>query len=228
MRQPYRPCSTDLDPYPACVSLAELCRLAAAGDAAALDAVLRATQEPVHRYLARRLARCPDGDDTAGDLRQEVLLRAAAALPRCEFENDRSVVAWILRITRHVLVDHLRAERRRHPPVSGEGLELLAERAALVQWQSGHHAHPGGELMDEVTARAMSGLPRQTAELFRLRVQLGCTWPEVAAALDTTAGGAKRRFQRAQVALRKRFLTALDTLPEAERKLLRRSLRLCS
>jgi RNA polymerase sigma factor (sigma-70 family) len=189
-----------------------------------MNALLREIQAPVHRYLALRLARSPDGDDVAGDLRQEVLLRAARALTRCHFESERRVVAWVLRIARHVLVDHLRAERAQHRVVPRETLELLAERAALAQWQSGHHARPGADLLDEVTARAMAGLPRDTVELFRLRVQLGHTWPEVGAALGTTASGAKRRFQRAQVALRARFLAVVDALPQAEREARLRSL----
>jgi DNA-directed RNA polymerase specialized sigma24 family protein len=167
-----------------------------------MDAVLRVFQEPVQRYLMRRLAQCPDGHDVAGDLRQEVLLRAAGALSRCHFESEQRAVAWVLRITRHV----------------------LAERAALAQWQSGHHVRDASDLLDDVAGRAMAGLPRQTVELFRLRVQMGLTWPEVGVALGTTTNGAKRRFQRAQVALRARFLAVFDALPRAERDALLRSL----
>lgn len=203
---------------PASPSLVEAFRKATSGNEQAMDAALRALQGPVQRYLARRLAGCPDGDDLAGDLCQEVLLRAAGALPRCHFENEQRAVAWGLRIARHVLVDHVRAERTRHRLVSSDTLELLAQRAALAQWQSGHHAADAGDLLDDVAARAMAGLPRQTVELFRLRVQLGRTWPEVGAALGTTASGAKRRFQRAQVALRARFLAVFDALPQAERE----------
>jgi RNA polymerase sigma factor (sigma-70 family) len=189
-----------------------------------MDAVLRAFQEPVQRYLMRRLAQCPDGHDVAGDLRQEVLLRAAGALSRCHFENEQRAVAWVLRIARHVLVDYVRAEHTRHRLVSPETLELLAERAALAQWQSGHHVRDASDLLDDVAGRAMAGLPRQTVELFRLRVQMGLTWPQVGVALGTTANGAKRRFQRAQVALRARFLAVFDALPHAERDALLRSL----
>lgn len=211
-------------PHSATPSLVELCRRAKAGNAEAMDAVLRTFQEPVHRYLARRLAQCPDGHDVAGDLRQEVLLRAAGGLARCHFDNEQRPLAWVLRIARNVLVDHVRAERTRHRLVSPDTLELLAERAALAQWQSvSPEGDPGGRL-DDVAARAMAGLPRRTVELLRLRVQMGCTWPEVAAALGTTTSGAKRRFQRAQVALRARLLAVLDALPQAESEILLRAL----
>lgn len=211
---------------PVHASLAELGRRATRGDRGALDDLLRTVQAPVLRYLTRRLARHPDGDDIAGDLRQEVLLRAASAVGRCHFENDRRLLAWVLSITRNVLVDYIRGERARHPLVPGEALERMAERASLAEWQSGRREGAHGELLDRVAALAMAGLPAPTVELLRLRVQLGRTWPEVAEAMGTTASAAKRRYQRAQATLRARFLAAFAELPPAQREPLLRALRL--
>jgi RNA polymerase sigma-70 factor (ECF subfamily) len=204
-------------------SLAELGRRAAAGDRRALDDLLRTVETPVLRYLNRRLAQHPAGSDVAGDLRQEVLLRVSASLARCRFENDRRLYAWIISITHNVLVDYLRAERARYPTVPQNALELLADRAALAQWQSAFAEPAPTELLDQVTAAALAGLPPQTLELIRLRVHLERTWPDVAAALGTTPSAAKRRYQRAQATLRTRFLTAYGTLSPPQRHALRRA-----
>ena len=206
-------------------ALAELARRAAAGDGAALDGLLRAVQDRVERYLAGRLAARPDGHDLAGDLRQEVLIRAAGAVGRCRFESDARLVAWVLTIARRVLVDHVRAERARREVLPDRALELMAEEASLARWRGGAHELGPGELLETLAARALGALPERTRELLRLRVQLGWTWKEVGRALGTTEAGAKRRYQRAQAALRTRFLALLDALPPAERDTLPRALK---
>lgn len=213
-------------PGPVRSSLTELGRRATRGDRVALDDLLRTVQAPVLRYLTRRLAQHPDGPDIAGDLRQEVLLRAASAVGRCHFEDDRRLLAWVLSITRNVLVDYIRGERARDQSLPGEALERVAERASLAAWQSGRgEVVPTGPL-DRVASLAMAGLPAATVELLRLRVQLGLTWPEVARAMGITASAAKRRYQRAQTTLRARFLAALADLPPEQREPLLRTLRL--
>lgn len=214
------PCAPSSD------SLAELGRLACGGDGPALDRLLRAVQTPVHRFLLARLAPRADANDVAGDLLQEVLIRAAAALPRCRFMSGERLVAWVLTIARHVLVDHHRVERARREVVAHEALDRAVEGASLARWRSDAGDHGRSELLEELAAAAMGGLPERTRELLRLRVQLGCTWKEVGAVLGTTEAGAKRRFQRAQVALRTRFRALLDAVPPARRERLLHGLRL--
>jgi RNA polymerase sigma-70 factor (ECF subfamily) len=209
-------------------SLAELGRRAGRGDAAALNQLLCEVQDTVHRYLASRLSASADADDVAGDLRQEVLIRAAGAVARCTFESDRRVVAWVLAIARNVLVDYLRAERGRGDVVTRGELEPLAQNAALARWLRPAEDAAAGALLEEMTAKALCGLPEPTRDLVRLRVQLGLSWKEVGAALGTTESGAKRRFQRSQASLRTRFLSLLDALPPAPRDALLRRLKLCT
>lgn len=203
--------------------LAELGRRASRGDAAALNQLLAQVQDIIHRYLASRLMDSADHDDVAGDLRQEVLIRAAGAVARCTFESDHAVLAWMLMIARNVLLDHLRAERGRGDVLARGELEPLAQNAALARWQRPAEDAATRALLEEMTARALCGLPEATRDLVRLRVQLGLTWKEVGKALGTTESGAKRRFQRSQASLRARFLALLDTLSPADRdSLLRR------
>lgn len=51
-----------------------------------------------------------------------------------------------------------------------------------------------------------------------LRAQHRLTWPEIGAAIQTTAAGAKRRFQGAQVELRTRLVEGVEELPARDRR----------
>jgi RNA polymerase sigma-70 factor, ECF subfamily len=197
-------------------SLVDLRRLAARGDRSALEQLLRRVQRGVQRYLQRRLPDRRDCNDLADDLRQEVLIRAVSALNRATFEDDRRLLAWLLVIARNVLMDHYRAERRRPRSLPPAAMEALGDDASLAAWlHSG--GSPGAELLDALVSEALRGVPERTQELVRLRVQMGHSWSEVGAALGTSASAAKRRFQRAQAALRRRILVAVDNLPPTER-----------
>ncbi|HEX2208614.1 MAG TPA: sigma-70 family RNA polymerase sigma factor [Longimicrobium sp.] len=217
------------------MALAELARRAGRGDRAALNQLLTAVQDAVHGYLSRRLAGAPDGYDQAGDLRQVVLLRAADAVPRCHFEDDRRLMAWVLTIARRVLIDHVRSERARREVLPWQRLDTLAadppldgwqnvtapdlwldEDPPLDAWESAASADASDPLAAAV-AGIVAALPEATRELLRLRVQLGCTWREVAQVLKTTEAGAKRRYQRAQVSLRARFRAVVCAMSPSER-----------
>jgi len=216
---PAFPCSGSSEPtHGRTECLVELCRRAGRGDPVALDLLLQGIQAPVQRYLAGRLSSWPDGDDLAGDLRQEVLIRAAAALPQCRFESEQRLMAWVLRIARHVLVDHVRAARVRRETVPRLTLEQLAEDVSLERWRSSGAANSQVGLLEAVAAEAMMNLPEHTRELLRLRVQLGLTWKEVGHALGTTEAAAKRRFQRTQASLRFRLRDAVRALSPGERE----------
>lgn len=91
---------------------------AGAGDRAALERFVLATQREVWRLLAH-LARV----DIADDLTQETYLRAIPSLAR--FAARSSARTWLLSIARRVAVDHLRAARSR--PRASPGVEDAAE-----------------------------------------------------------------------------------------------------
>ena len=79
---------------------------AKAGDRAAAEAFVRATQRDVQRMLAHL-----SGPAEADDLSQETFLRAMRSLPR--FAGRSSARTWLLSIARRVAVDHVRAAVRR-------------------------------------------------------------------------------------------------------------------
>ncbi|ANZ35900.1 RNA polymerase subunit sigma [Lentzea guizhouensis] len=86
---------------------------AGAGDRAATEAFVRATQADVRRFVAY-LA----GDvRLADDLAQETYLRALPALAR--FEHRSPARAWLLSVARRVVADHIRSLRARPRPHNG-------------------------------------------------------------------------------------------------------------
>lgn len=196
-------------------TLVGLGRRAREGDGKALDLLLREVQGPVEEYLARRLSARRDARDAAADLRQEVLLRVAAALARGRFDNDRQLLGWVLTIARNVLIDHLRSEQGRCES-SARRLDVLGEAASLARWRAG--TEPAGpDPLERLAAEAMRVLPERTRELLLLRVQLAWSWKEVGRALRTSEAGVKRRFQRAQAILRARLLERVGALPPDQR-----------
>jgi RNA polymerase sigma factor (sigma-70 family) len=163
---------------------------------------------PVYRYLVGRLRAAPDAEDLARDLCQETLIRAAAAIGRSTFASDGRLLSWGLTIARNVLRDHLRQARGR-AEVRGEDHWGRAEAVGLLP---GEEAPPPRRL-ETLAAEVLAEVPEATAELLRLRLMGGQTWNEVAQALGTSESAAKRRFQRAQAALRRKILARMDASP---------------
>lgn len=79
--------------------------------------------------------------------------------------------------------------------------------------------------MDRLMRTTMKSLPAELQSLLELRVLQGATWTEVGNSLGTTAAGAKRRFQRAQVTLRQELLQRVEKLPARKRAVAQACLR---
>jgi len=94
---------------------------AGAGDQAALERFVRATQADVWRLCAHLGSR-----EDADDLTQETYLRAWRALPR--FRADASARTWLLGIARRVAADGVRTSRRR-PRVAAQAIDDGVESA---------------------------------------------------------------------------------------------------
>jgi RNA polymerase sigma-70 factor (ECF subfamily) len=197
-------------------SLTSLARLAQAGSAPELDCLLRRVEKPVYRYLVSRLVAAPDAEDLARDLCQEALIRATTSPGRCTFDSDGRLLAWVLTIARNVLLDHLR-HARVHPELRAD---VLWERAVAAAPQPGDET-AASQLLEALAAEALSTVPEATAELLRLRLRLvaGRSWKEVAEALGIAKTAARRRFQCAQITLRRHILAQVDELPPAARRL---------
>jgi RNA polymerase sigma-70 factor (ECF subfamily) len=158
----------------------ELVRAAAAGDEVAFEALVRALQPQVWRFLCHFL-----GDPAlAEDVMQDTFLRVHRHLPG--YEGRSKVSTWVFQIARNAGVDAVRSRERRArlvasvppPPASAPGPEGATElRAALAS-------------LDE---------PRRDA-LLAVEVQ-GLTYREAGEVLGVPEGTVKSRVHLARAQL---------------------------
>jgi RNA polymerase sigma-70 factor, ECF subfamily len=151
-------------------------RAAAAGDVAAFDAVVRAFQTPVWRYLEGLV-----GDPhLAEDLTQETFLRAFTKLSTYAFQARLST--WLFQVARNVAVDAMRASAR---------------RGRLVHRIAPPGDHPGPEAGSELHA-ALRTLPAKLREALLLVEVLGFTCAETGKILGVPEGTVKSRLFHAR------------------------------
>ncbi len=163
------------------------------GDAASREELLRVVRGGVLRYLIAR--GLPDHD--AEDLAQETCLGVLAALPRW---NDRGHSLWALvfTIARRRMADRASARNaRRDIPMGDHGYADLVtdhrpEPAELLERDEGAHR----------VRRLMQRLPNTQREVLLLRVVVGLSSGETAAALGLTVGSVRVLQHRAVTTLR--------------------------
>jgi RNA polymerase sigma-70 factor (ECF subfamily) len=176
-----------------------LVRSAITGNRAAVAAVLRALRPMVFRYCLGRLGTWQDGSSDAEDCAQDVLLAVIGALPGYRYEAD-GFLAFVFGIAAHKVSDfHRRRARDRTSPVAelpagggtGDPTGEEVERAAGLDWSAG--------LLDT--------LPPRQREILVLRIILGLSAEETAAAVGLSSAGAVRVAQhRALTTLRRGLL----------------------
>ncbi|MBE1494410.1 RNA polymerase sigma-70 factor (ECF subfamily) [Amycolatopsis lexingtonensis] len=176
-----------------------LVRSAIRGDHAAVAGLLHVLRPPVFRYCLGRLRTWQDGSSDAEDCAQDVLLAIVNALPGYRYEAD-GFLAFVFGIASHKVSDfHRRRARDRTSPVAeppadrwtgGDPTGEEVERAAALDWSSG--------LLDT--------LPPRQREILVLRIILGLTAEETAAAVGLASAGAVRVAQHRALATLRRSL----------------------
>jgi RNA polymerase sigma-70 factor (ECF subfamily) len=138
-----------------------------------------------------RFARVRTGDDGAAeDIAAEVFEEAARRIGSFEFRG-LSVSAWLFRVARNLIADHL-DRRRRRPAVPLDDTELEGTpRATDI------------ENLADVT-RAILGLTREQQEVVALRFVTGCDLQETASAMGKSVGAVKVLQHRALTAIKKK------------------------
>lgn len=161
--------------------MTELALAAGRGDRAALEALVRATQGDVWRFLAHL-----SDVRSADDLTQETYLRAFGSLHR--FAARSSARSWLLSIARRVVVDQWRAAAAR-------------PRNADVDWaaavERGTDRGAGFEEVVELRI-LLGGLHPQRREVLVLTQVLGLSYGEAAEVLDCPVGTVRSRVARAR------------------------------
>ena len=171
------PGSVDLE------STASLLIQARSGDADSKDRLLRRYLPALRRWARGRLAGFRDLADT-DDLVQITLLRALDRMEGFEPRGPGSFLAYLRRILQNQIREQFRRAARR-PPVEGLSEELPSEERSPLE-----------QVIDREALEAYeAGLTRLTGpqqEAVLLRVEMGCTYPEIAVALGCPSANAAR------------------------------------
>jgi RNA polymerase sigma-70 factor (ECF subfamily) len=172
-----------------------------AGDAEALDALLRRYQPQIYRFGMKM---CRDPED-AQDILQETLLAAARTLHG--FRGGSSVSTWLYTIARSFCI-----KKRRRSVFAPEvvSLESEAPRARSAPDQA---RDPERTLADREVAKALESaivaLEPEYREVLVLRDVEGLSAAEVADVTGLSVAAVKSRLHRARTAVRDRLVPLL-------------------
>ena len=138
-------------------------------------------------FISRRVAGAADVEDVL----QETLLRLHRGLG--SLRDDERFGAWVYRIARSAIVDHLRT-RARHPLAPDDG----AREQVLEEEEDDHPVR----CMSQAVRLFVPLLPEPYREAIALVELDGLTQAEAAARLGLTVSGVKSRVQRGRAKLR--------------------------
>jgi len=161
--------------------LAIRCQL---GEPAAFDDLIARWHAPLWSFVRRLVG----SDDAAQEIFQDVWIRVIRSMP--QLRDGTRLRAWLFGITRRTVMDHLRQEYARAPPVDLDVDEIAAEASA----------EDAADL--EVLERALVGLPIIEREVLTLFYLQELSLNEVAEALKVPLGTVKSRLFRAKRLLR--------------------------
>lgn len=175
-------------------STASLLTLVRAGDGDARDRLLRRYLPALRRWAHGRLPDRARGMVDTDDLVQVSLLRALDNVTRFEPRHEGAFLAYLRRIALNAIRDEIRRSTRR--PGGDELSEDLADHApSPVELAVGREVVASYE-------RALAELPELQQEAVIMRVELGFSYPELAAALGSpSANAARMTVSRALVRL---------------------------
>lgn len=173
---------------------------AAQGDRTALAQVLRTIRPLLVRYCRARVGAAERGQLSADDVAQEVCLAVMTALPRYQ-DQGRPFMAFVYGIAAHKVADaHRSAARNRADPVAE-----VPESMSLDD-------SPEEQALNAETSRQMKQLlgtlPEKQREILVLRLVVGLSAEETAAAVGSTAGAIRVAQHRAIARLKKEVTRA--------------------
>ncbi len=151
----------------------ELARLAAGGDEAAFDALVRRCYRRIYRWALVRVGE----PDEAEDVTQEVLVRLYRHLS--SWEGRGRFTTWLYGVTRNAAASHAVPSGRRDP---GEGVDPVARAVGGTEDLLIRRMHAKDVI--EMIDRLLRELPARQRELFDLIDLQGFTPAEVAEMLD--------------------------------------------
>jgi len=159
-----------------------------------------------HRTLVYRFAyqMAPRRDD-AEDIVQEAFVRAYQNLDR--YRDEAKFTTWLLRIVTNLCTDQARMAHRRSALEQQEATGSLTWMTTVENEDPIHNLELEG-LRDSIR-RALAALPLHHRTVIILRDIEEREYPDIAAILGCTIGGAKLRVLRARRALKDRIAPLL-------------------
>lgn len=188
------------------------------GDRTARSRLLGQLRPHVLRYVTNRVRSHASTRAVAEELTQVVLLRITRSLEDCRARTHGQLWGWVRTIADRLVIDrHRRRKHERearawtsrpdHSPAAEEG----DGPASVVGPEN--ESETVERIIGRLLYRAQDALSSGTRTVVRRRLLRGETWTQVAEAVGTTAGGAKRRWQRALPRLRDEVLSGVRDLP---------------
>ena len=179
-------------------------RAAQAGDADALETVVRGLYPLVSRWALVRTGSAQDAEDVT----QETMIRVSKYIGR--FDNRSRITTWAYQITANAAADHYRRGQR-HLRAVDDGVEVDGEAT------QGPAAH---EAIDDRAAAGLvraffEDLPEKQREVFHLADIEGYRSSEVAEMLGMNAATVRGHLFRARRFIRRKILETNPKLVEA-------------
>jgi RNA polymerase sigma-70 factor (ECF subfamily) len=168
---------------------------AVAGESDAVETLIAGVRQRVHRYCRARLRGYSGAEQAADDVAQEVCVAVLTALPHYE-DTGRPFEAFVFRVAGYKVADAQRHALGREQPVDevpdaeSTALADSPEGSALVRTEADH------------VTRLMEQLPGQQREVLVLRVAVGLSTEETAAALGLSPGAVRVTQHRGLARLR--------------------------
>lgn len=192
------------------------------GDRDALNDLLREIRPPILQDIRSRVRSAPASEAVARDLTQDALLKMAVGLPDCRAGTEAQLWAWCRTIARRVVIDWYRkSSLELERGAEGDLSEHL--RVHGLVGQPGHpKADPGtfrselDQTLGEILLEAQAALSPGTQRVLVSRLLYSDTWRAAGSRIDTSRGGAKRRYQRALERLRREVLERIGQLEREE------------
>lgn len=164
------------------------------GDQQALDRLMARHLGPLRRWVSGRLPRAARDLADTDDLVQDVLLRTLRTIEGFEVRGAGALHAYLRQAVANRVRDELRRNGRAPVRVDVDGLDLVAAGSPLED-------AIGREALDRYCA-ALAELRPDEREAIVARVEMDCSYAELAEILDKpTADAARKATQRALLRL---------------------------